>query len=641
MRNTKFWRNFLLYLSIILIIAAYFLFIRHTKIDCGMIIEKNSVSSINSVKILYNNKVKKAYISSNINIPSSTAYSIDLNGIFVKSITPCKEVEGKVFSADNKTVEIDNAAYDYSSNVHFYDMKARPINSNRILPGLSCYNFVLDKNNKIALVVAKTPTISTVRVGISTSDMSSQNHTEETVITSKTGFTITYLDKTINIKKPAKLFIDSDKAGGINISAATKDSTAAKDYSSPSAVVQNVKNRIFVKANSTKYPIYAESLKRADGYIPEYFDTLEFAAKQNNIRIINEVDIEKYLKYVVPSEMPGTGGVEGYKVQAVAARTYVLWDMLTGRFAASGFSVTDTTLCQVYNNQPSNTDCAKAVDETKGLIMTYNDSIIDAKYYSTSCGVGARYSQVWYKGKDYLKSNTEPYLDFEDYTENGIKSLSNEDDAATFLKDWTIKAYDSYSRYFRWKTTIDSKTLLQSFNSDIYKLYKNNPGSIKKKWFLNIYVDPKFSKPKSDNTTTNIFTDILDLKITKRGVGGNVMEMVFTTDKGTYKVEGDSLIKSLLSPNGDAGFNITPLYGNDFTGQRTFPSSCFVIDKQMSSDKVKSITIYGGGFGHDVGMSQNGAIGLTRSGKKYDEVLKKFYKNIKITDYEGIVKSKF
>lgn len=641
MQNTKFLRNFLLYLSIILIIVAYFLFIRHTVINCGLIIERNNVGNINSVKILTNNKIKKAYISSNINLSSATAYNIDLNGIFVKSVTPCKEVTGKVYSADKSSVEIDNATYNYSSNVHFYDMKTKPISSSRILPGFSCYKFVLDKKNNIALVVAGKPTIANVRVGISTSDMSSQNHTEETVLTSKTGFAITYLDKAININKPAKLFIDSDKAGGINISVSTKSSSLSNDYSAPSPIAQGIKNRIFVKSNSVKYPIYGQSLKRADGYIPEYYGTLEFMAKQNNVRIINEVDIEQYLKYVVPSEMPGTGGVEGYKVQAVAARTYVLWDMLTGRFASSGFSVTDTTLCQVYNNQPSNKDCATAVDGTKGLIMTYKGSIIDAKYYSTSCGVGARYNEVWYTGKDYLKPNTEPYLDFEDYTGSGLKSLSNEDTASTFFKDWTVKAYDSSSRYFRWKVTVDKKTLAQSFNEDIYRLYKNNPKSIKKKLFLNFYTDPKFKKPKADDDTNSILGDIIDIKITKRGIGGNVMEMVFKSDKGTFKVEGDSLIKSLLAPNGDAGFNVTPLYGSDFTGQRTFPSSFFVVDEQISSDKIKSITIYGGGFGHGAGMSQNGAISLARSGDSYDKILKTFYKNVTITDYTDIVKSKF
>jgi SpoIID/LytB domain protein len=58
----------------------------------------------------------------------------------------------------------------------------------------------------------------------------------------------------------------------------------------------------------------------------------------------------------------------------------------------------------------------------------------------------------------------------------------------------------------------------------------------------------------------------------------------------------------------------------------------------MSSKGIKNMNIYGGGFGHGVGMSQYGAIGLSRQGKNYDEILKTYYKGIEIKSYTDLFK---
>ncbi|MEG1415438.1 MAG: hypothetical protein RSC49_02420 [Clostridium sp.] len=52
----------------------------------------------------------------------------------------------------------------------------------------------------------------------------------------------------------------------------------------------------------------------------------------------------------------------------------------------------------------------------------------------------------------------------------------------------------------------------------------------------------------------------------------------------------------------------------------------------MVGEKFKSLTIYGGGEGHGVGLSKYGAIGLSRQGKSYKEVLKTFYKGVEISN---------
>ena len=107
------------------------------------------------------------------------------------------------------------------------------------------------------------------------------------------------------------------------------------------------------------------------------------------------MDIEKYLLQVVPSEMPKSFGVEALKVQAVAARTYAVSDILKGKYANDGFHIKDTGESQVYNNQVENEEATRAIEETAGEIMTYNGMPIDAKYFSTSSGFTSHASNVW------------------------------------------------------------------------------------------------------------------------------------------------------------------------------------------------------------------------------------------------------
>jgi SpoIID/LytB domain protein len=302
--------------------------------------------------------------------------------------------------------------------------------------------------------------------------------------------------------------------------------------------------------------------------------------------------------------------------------------MLAGRFTSLGFHVDDTTMSQVYNSLPSVELCDQAIDETKGLVMTYEGKIIDAKYYSTSPGVGAPYNQIYYDDNGYKGENPEPYLSFKDYTGTGVDDLSDETKASEFFKNWTIESNDSNSPYFRWKIAIDFKLLKETINSNIYDRYTKSPSSFKKKWYLGIYRSTVIPEEGIGN--------IQDLFISKRGIAGNIIEMTIIADSGTYRVQKEQNIKKLLTP---AEFTITPIYGKDIKNFKAFPSPFFIIDKQLQKSNIESVTIYGGGFGHGVGMSQYGVIGLSREGKDYKEILNIFYKGIRFKNYEDVIKT--
>ena len=128
---------------------------------------------------------------------------------------------------------------------------------------------------------------------------------------------------------------------------------------------------------------------------PRYRGVITIIPRSSSLRVINTLDIEKYLLQVVPSEMPKSFGVEALKVQAVAARTYAVSDIWKGKYAKDGFHIKDTVESQVYNNQVENEEATRAIEETAGEIMTYDGVPIDAKYFSTSAGFTSHASNVW------------------------------------------------------------------------------------------------------------------------------------------------------------------------------------------------------------------------------------------------------
>jgi stage II sporulation protein D len=117
-----------------------------------------------------------------------------------------------------------------------------------------------------------------------------------------------------------------------------------------------------------------------------YRGFLVMKGSPKGIVLVNYVNLEDYLKSVVPGELsPGQfNALEALKAQAVAARTYALKNR--GQFQQLGYDLVNTPQSQLYmgmlSEQPLST---RAVEETKGEVMKYRGALINAMYTST-CG---------------------------------------------------------------------------------------------------------------------------------------------------------------------------------------------------------------------------------------------------------------
>ena len=115
---------------------------------------------------------------------------------------------------------------------------------------------------------------------------------------------------------------------------------------------------------------------------------------------------------------------------------------------------------------------------------------------------------------------------------------------------------------------------------------------------------------------------IQNIEITKRGEGNIALEMKVTGTKGEHTVKTENKIRSAL---GGSGYEITKQDGTVTESQPLLPSAFFTIEK--SGDVF---VLHGGGYGHGIGMSQNGAKVLALKGYSYQAILSYYYTGVEI-----------
>lgn len=120
---------------------------------------------------------------------------------------------------------------------------------------------------------------------------------------------------------------------------------------------------------------------------PAYAGVFEIEKRDSGLILINELPLETYLCSVVPSEMPAKYPMEALKAQAICARTYAMEQINNTRGEEFGVDVDDSVTYQVYNNIVKNERTTQAVQETAGQIMKDEEQLVNALYYSTSCGI--------------------------------------------------------------------------------------------------------------------------------------------------------------------------------------------------------------------------------------------------------------
>jgi stage II sporulation protein D len=350
------------------------------------------------------------------------------------------------------------------------------------------------------------------------------------------------------------------------------------------------------------------SLERACG-TPAYSGEVELLADNGGIVLINEVLLEEYLVSVLPSEMPESYGLEALKAQAVCARSYACRQMEGNAYREYGAHVDDSTSFQVYNNSAASELARQAVEETYGQVLTYDGRIITTYYFSTSCGHTTD-GGAW--GGD---ASAFPYLAGAWMEESAPElDLKEEETFRNFIRESDETAFEAGFPWYRWHVSVPAAQLGDRINAYLAAQSSAPSGSV-----LVRQSDGSFTEGNLSSIGT-----LQKAEIVERGEGGIARVLEATGTAGTVRILYQNAIRTALcSP--DYCYTRT---GDTIVREGTLlPSAYIYLEPEYSGETVSGYTIYGGGSGHGVGMSQNAACYLGRIGKTYDEILNSFFRD--------------
>lgn len=310
------------------------------------------------------------------------------------------------------------------------------------------------------------------------------------------------------------------------------------------------------------------------------------------LTVINHVDLEDYIASVIAVEMSPSFNIEALKAQAVCARTYALKNM--NKHSSRGFDLCASVDCQAYKGVSVESETTnRAARETAGVVMKYNGQIIDAVYSATSGGYTEDVKYVWGSNIPYLKAVEDKYESKSVYGSSWEKELSVEK-ATEIMNNKGYELGTITNIEVTESTEHGTATKLVVTGTEGEKIFTKEGCRLA---FGTVTLSQAFTvTAKSSETKAEPLYTCDGKKIS-----GNV---TVVTGKGTKKIN----LKGVT------------LLGNtkkDYAGSVNGPVTGFVFT--------------GRGYGHLVGMSQNGANGMAGAGFSYEEILKHYYKGIELT----------
>lgn len=508
-----------------------------------------------------------------------------------------EKINGKLLSIGDGTIEIEGRGkYSYEEGMAVYKLYGKLSEGGRsdLRIGYDFTDFVLEEGTICAGLVTRDEAMENIRVAIKNTGYGGAYH-EKAEFTADTAFTLRY---------------------------GSYDAMESREYRAGDIVSLDGESeffsgeRIYIEPAALTGRIKLLSVERAQGN-PAYRGKMEIAKTEEGLVIVNELLLEEYLYSVVPSEMPASYPLEALKAQAVCARTYAYRHMLHSGIAGFGAHVDDSAGYQVYNNIAENAQTTKAVKETSGSLLYYGEELCGSYYYSTSCGFGTD-AEVWKSGGGEDTSYLQAKRIGEEEGNYSGEEMEEEENFASFISETYPSDYESDEAWYRW--TYESKEAEgDRLLSAMQRRYEVNA-----KLVLTQKEDGSFeSKP------VKRLGKVKEISIVKRGQGGVADELLIEGTENTFKVISEHNIRYVLN-NGVS--KVVRQDGSEVASPSLLPSGYFSIATSKKDDIVVGYILSGGGYGHGVGMSQNGAKEMAKKGFMSGDILAFFYCSCEVRD---------
>lgn len=368
-------------------------------------------------------------------------------------------------------------------------------------------------------------------------------------------------------------------------------------------------NGLMIKTDSGFYGPYENSMVASKNNITAVGNRKyngSFYLDAVNKALINNVSLEEYIYSVVSSEMGSSFEMDALKAQAVAARSYAISNLK--KYIKHGYNLTNDIYSQVYLGLNRVDDkIKKAVDETKGLVASFNGEVINATYSSSNGGVIASSEEVWGNKYPYLVVKSDPYS------------------TNTPNVDWKVEVTrDNLDDILAQKTNKRNFTGL--------KLQKNALGRVN-----NVIVSYNDGDVKLSANKFRLLFGSSKFRSTLFDVNKKVES---TNAKPMPVKEKTVVVASTPGPNEGVVFDIVKLTDDEMNKISkvqnlgvSVPTSAGAGGQNIietSVDSLDKYVFFGKGFGHSVGLSQFGANEMAKQGFKYLDILSFYYPGIEV-----------
>jgi stage II sporulation protein D len=337
--------------------------------------------------------------------------------------------------------------------------------------------------------------------------------------------------------------------------------------------------------------------------------TLKIIKEKGKLIAINIISIENYLSSVISSEMNAKSSLQLLKAHAIVSRSWLLSQIertklfKKDKIKSKNEFISENEIIRWYDKDDHKfydvcaddhcqryqgitkivSDVARqAIEQTKGVVLTYDEKICDARYSKSCGGITESFQNVWETTRiNYLTS----VIDYKYEPENFNLNFKSENNAIKWIKGDIASFCNVNDRKIISQVLID-------YDQETKDFYR---------WKVE-YTQEELRELISSKTQID-FGEIIDLEPIERGDSARIVKLKI---KGTKKeiIFGKELeIRRILSK--------THLY-----------SSAFIIERDRNDGKIpQKFTIYGAGWGHGVGLCQIGAAFMASKGYQFDEIL--------------------
>ncbi|MFW5850877.1 MAG: SpoIID/LytB domain-containing protein [Bacteroidota bacterium] len=342
----------------------------------------------------------------------------------------------------------------------------------------------------------------------------------------------------------------------------------------------------------------------------EYDNDLYISVRNDSFFIINDVNFEKYIAGVVEAEGGSKAHIEYYKAQAILCRTYAAKHYT--KHLEEGFNLCDGQHCQAYKGRCKyNLSILDAALQTAGLVVVDSSrNLISATFYANSGGQTANSEDVWITALPYLRAVQDTFsIHGRGFAWEKTIPLA---DWRSYLvsKGFSLEAYEEYIPY-----VIDTVSITQESEFE-----ENESKSL----FGFFSKDTSSQNVSSTDSLHNRFSDSSHKKAFR------VDTMYQKKSQKNYPVDfmfNQPERKKYFSFRGCDSLLLLRTIRSDWRLRSTF-----------FSVRADNDTVYlsGFGYGHGVGLSQEGAMRMAEHNYTYDQIIKFYFTGVQIMNIRAV-----